>query len=279
MELIPCLQVYFNDEAIPNIVYTKIHHPHSLNVVANLVNSPETGWLHYRFGAIHSYLPELEAPKDPNPESKGPKAWRASALPHWQGESMTFPVAGANGAKPDDGGVLDPETPGAPPFKGHRWLPLPDDEKNLWRTPMSESSYDPDGPDWGSWSLGAQAHYSFLENLEKDNLRLYHYGHGLDQEREGIWNMAYGRMNINFMAIWGKDVLDNLPFNTPDDELELSVGVNTKLRRPLLINTHAIAAHFSFRSQHEMYDTDLLDRYRAYANEMVCTKDNQIRTP
>jgi len=33
------------------------------------------------------------------------------------------------------------------------------------------------------------------------------------------------------MAIWGKDVLDNLPFNTPDDELELSVGVNTKLRR------------------------------------------------
>jgi hypothetical protein len=260
-------------------VYTKIHHPHSLNVVANLVNSPETGWLHYRFGAIHSYLPELEAPKDPNPESKGPKAWRPSALPQWQGESMTFPVAGANGAKPDDGGVLDPETPGAPPFKGHRWLPLPDDEKNLWRTPMSESSYDPDGPDWGSWSLGAQAHYSFLENLEEDNLRLYHYGHGLDQEREGIWNMAYGRMNINFMAIWGKDVLDNLPFNTPDDELELSVGVNTKLRRPLLINTHAIAAHFSFRSQHEMYDTDLLDRYRAYANEMVCTKDNQIMTP
>lgn len=47
----------------------------------------------------------------------------------------------------------------------------------------------------------------------------------------------------------------------------------------LLVNTHAIAAHFSFRSQHEMYDTDILDRYRAYANEMVCTKDNQIKIP
>lgn len=47
----------------------------------------------------------------------------------------------------------------------------------------------------------------------------------------------------------------------------------------LLVNTHAIAAHFSFRSQHEMYDTDLLDRYRAYANEMICTTDNQIKIP
>ena len=47
----------------------------------------------------------------------------------------------------------------------------------------------------------------------------------------------------------------------------------------LLVNTHAIAAHFSFRSQHEMYDTDLLDRYRAYANEKICAKDNQIKIP
>lgn len=38
-------------------------------------------------------------------------------------------------------------------------------------------------------------------------------------------------MNINFMAIWGKDVLDNLPFETFDDELALSVQVPIKLRR------------------------------------------------
>lgn len=47
----------------------------------------------------------------------------------------------------------------------------------------------------------------------------------------------------------------------------------------LLVNTHAIAAHFSFRTQHEVYQTDLLDRYRAYANEMICTPDNQIPIP
>lgn len=43
-----------------------------------------------------------------------------------------------------------------------------------------------------------------------------------------------------------------------------------------LVQTHALTAHFSFAVQKEMYDTDLLSRYRAYANEMVCTAENQI---
>ena len=46
----------------------------------------------------------------------------------------------------------------------------------------------------------------------------------------------------------------------------------------LYVNTHAIAAHFSFRTQHEIFDSDLLSRWRAYANEMICTKENQIPT-
>ena len=46
----------------------------------------------------------------------------------------------------------------------------------------------------------------------------------------------------------------------------------------LYVNTHAIAAHFSFRTQHELFDSDLLSRWRAYANEMICTKENQIPT-
>ena len=204
-------------------------------MVATLVNSPETGWLHYRLGAIHSYLPELHPPKDPSPESLGPTAWRASKLPLRDEVSFEWEVTGVRNGKPDDGSTLPPENPGAPPFKGHRWLPLPENERNLDRTPMVQSSYDPNGPDWGSWSLGAQAHYSFLENLEKDQLDLYHYGYGIDHEREGIWNMMYDRMNINFMAIWGKDVLDNLPFETPDDEAALSQQVTRKLRRRKLL--------------------------------------------
>ena len=144
---------------------------------------------------------------------------------------MNWPIAGVRAGKEDDGSSLPTDVPGAPPYKGHRWLPLPDNEKNIYNTPMIESSYDPNGPDWGSWSLGAQAHYSFLENLEKDELSRYHYGWGMDPDREAIWHMMYQRMNINFMAIWGKDVLDNLPFETLDDELALSVTVPLKLRR------------------------------------------------
>lgn len=38
----------------------------------------------------------------------------------------------------------------------------------------------------------------------------------------------------------------------------------------LLLNTRAVVAHFSFLSQRDLFATDLLDRYRAYANEAAC---------
>ena len=135
------------------------------------------------------------------------------------------------GDKPDDGSVLKEGTRGAPPFKGHRWLPLPDPDINLYRTPAAQSKYDPYGPDWRNWALAAQAHYSLLENIENDRLDLYYYGKGLDPAREGIWDMNYERMNINFMAIMGKDVLDHSPFGEGDDENFLSITLPVRLRR------------------------------------------------
>ena len=231
----------------------------------------------------------MNPPKDPKPASFGPKAWRASALPNWEGHNMTFPL----GEKGTGGEVLEDGAPGAPPFKGHRWLPLKEQEKNLYNTPISHTRYDAYGPDWTSWALAAQVQYSLLENIEKDQLDKYHYGGGLNPAREGIWDMKYGRMNINFMAIWGKDVLSAVPFGDTDDERFLSETVTRRLGRresfqcylatsadvillALYVNTHAIAAHFSFRTQHEIFDSDLLSRWRAYANEMICTKENQI---
>lgn len=197
--------------------------------MANLINSPETGWLHYHVGAIHAYLPETERPApDISGISFGPKAWRASKLPLWNGTGeMGFEF----GEKPDDGSTIPEGQVGAPPYKGHRWLPLPEDERNLYNTPIAKSAYDPYGPDWTSWAIPAQVHYSLLQNLENNQLSKYYYGPGLDPEREGIWNMQYDRMNINFMAIWGSDVLENLPFSQSDDEHELSVALTTKLRR------------------------------------------------
>ena len=228
--------VFFTDDAIPNIVYSLMHHPEALNVVATLINCPRTGFLHYRLGAIHAYLPEKSRTRESldDHDGYGPTAWRASKLPEWHGEDgekMEFPVAGVRMGKEDGYVRLPPDNPGAPPYKGHRWLPLPGGDTELWRTPAAEAEYNPDGKDWASWSLGAQAHYSFLQNLENDTLDIYHFGHGLDVKREGLWNMAYERMNINFMAIWGKDVKENLPFESFDDELALSVQVPIKLRR------------------------------------------------
>ena len=218
-----------NEDAIPNLVFSKLNHPESLNVVANLVNSPETGWLHYRAGAVHAYLPEYEPPApDVSGASYGPKAWRASALPQWGNISS---LKDSTSQEPKDGSDMMGAQPAPPPYDGHRWLPLSKGEQNLYRTPISQSQYNAFGPDWASWAIGAQVHYSLLENIENNALSRYFYGAGLDDTREGIWNMVYERMNINVMAIWGKDVLDNLPFQESDDEQELSVTIPLKLRR------------------------------------------------
>lgn len=121
--------------------------------------------------------------------------------------------------------------PAPPPFNGHRWLPLPKGEEILYRTPISQSQYNAFRPNWTSWAIGAQVHYSLLENIENNQLSKYYYGSGLDDTREVIWNMVYERMSINVMVIWGRDVLENLPFQDTDDEQELSINIPLKLRR------------------------------------------------
>ena len=227
--------VWFSEDAIPNLVFSLMHHPEAFNVVATLVNSPFTGWLHRRMEAVHAYVPE-KARKEAdlqNYDGYGPTAWRASALPLWSGEDrdINFTVSGVRHGKADNYSVLPPDDPGAPPYKGHRWLPLAGNDREIYRTPIAQSQIGSETADWYSWSLGAQAQYSLLQNIENNTLHLYHIGAGVDPEREGIWNMAYERMNINLMAIWGKDVKDNLPFPNYDDEKALSVTIPQKLRR------------------------------------------------
>ena len=164
---------------------------------------------------MHAYLPEYERPaSNASNASYGPKALEDSLA-----------------EEPHDGSDMMGDHPAPPPFHGHRWLPLPKGEENLYRTPIAQSQYNAFGPDWTSWAIGAQVQYSLLENIEKNQLSKYYYGSGLDDTREGIWNMAYERMNINVMAIWGRDVLENLPFQDMDDEQELSVNLPLKLRR------------------------------------------------
>lgn len=276
-----------NPNAVPTLVHTLMDHPEAFAVVAALINSATLGWVQYRLGAVRSYLPEPDPPFQPNEDAYGPKAWRASALPTYKleigGKIEDFPNTEKSGAAEHApvGSI------GAAPYTNHRWLPLRD-ESLLPETPIAHTEYLPDGQGWKRWAIGAQQHYSLLENLENGQLHKYYIG------EDGIWNMRYDRTNVNLLAIWGNDILDNLPFEGADDEQLISVELPRKhhrrkqslteqLSNPLLtmpsenlVQTHALTAHFSFAVQPEMYDTDLLSRYRAYANEMVCSSNNQI---
>ena len=164
--------------------------------------------------------------------------WRASVLPRWSGyrtEIWEFPDR-------PDGRPFDIGEVGGPPSRNHRWLPMARTSENLMVTPIAAGrEYNPFGRGWTEWTMAAQQHYSLLDNIEHENL---------------------GK-SVKLMKVGG------------DDEESLTVTIPRALKRPCLVDTHAIVAHFGFRTTPELEQTDLLERYRLYANEKVCTKDNQ----
>ncbi|RYP86643.1 hypothetical protein DL769_000711 [Monosporascus sp. CRB-8-3] len=87
---------------------------------------------------------------------------------------------------------------------------------------------------------------------------------------EQLFDMQYVRYNLNFVAIWGRDVRDSLPIGAADEE-ELSQTIPRRLGRPFVVDTRAVVGHHSFFTQREGVErTDLLDRWRALANEVAC---------
>ena len=247
--------VWMSDFAIEEVVTSLLTHPEAFVVLGNLIDSAALGWVHHRYGAIDSYLPELEQPSGIS-DSYGPKAWRASKLPTHPHPPSKDPFFANDG-----------DWDAQPPYPNHRWLPLRDNQTLLPLTPIWRTEYDANSWDWNHWQLGAQQHYSFLSNLERDELRKYHFG----DKHSGLWNMRFMHANINLMAVWANDILDHLPFITAeDDEAHFTMTLPRVLKRECYIQTRAIASHFSFGPQGGMYSTDLLARYRAYANEHVC---------
>ncbi|KAL8715664.1 MAG: hypothetical protein Q9225_006331 [Loekoesia sp. 1 TL-2023] len=114
-----------------------------------------------------------------------------------------------------------------------------------------------------NWAVAAQEHYSFLQNLERDELRRY----GLGGSEGRIWDMQGTRIQINLIAVWGDDVVDNLPV-PPDDERYLTVELPGRLGRRAVVDLDAIAVHYAFRHQRKgLETTDLLARYKALAEE------------
>ena len=120
-----------------------------------------------------------------------------------------------------------------------------------------------------NWRMAAQAHYSFLENMERGELWRYWRIGGPD----GVWDQQYERYSINFVALKAGRVA-NKPMGNMD-EVMLTMGLPKLTHETSLIDTRALVSHYSFDSQHELLHTDLLARYLDYANEMVCARDNQ----
>lgn len=182
------------------MVTTKLKRPDSFAVSANIINNPPLSFLHYHFGALHPYFPEM--PGAPNQNQNEPleavtttatiTSWRSSDHPYWEGpDHYEWP--------------LDKD----PPSDGHRWLRV-QDNKALNRTPVSHLTYDFWGTTYESWAIAAQQHYSLLENLEHDQIDLYRF--------EPPWDMGGQRIRINALAILGDDILDSDIDNWPKDK-------------------------------------------------------------
>jgi hypothetical protein len=216
--------VWIADDAIPRIVTMKVGHPEYFLVSANIINSPLMGWIHYHAGALHPYLPEYKGIMDPpSPNTNGfaspptRKSYRYTDYPRWEG--------------PDDWYFdLDQD----PPHNGHRWLRLHNDT-DIHRTPITQIEYDTWGTGLQKWTIVAQEHYSFLENLFDDRLDLYKF--------DNVWRTDYDRLSINLMSVWADEVLDNLPMDTVDEEwlttvLPKNLGKSVAVHPQVLFHHH-----------------------------------------
>lgn len=97
---------------------------------------------------------------------------------------------------------------------------------------------------------------------------------------EQLYDTQFERAGLGFVAIWGRDVKVALPlplgYDGDDDEEALTVTVPLRLNRPFVIDTRAVVSHLSFREQAAgIAETDLMDRFRALANEGVCLAGNE----
>ncbi|KAB8342806.1 hypothetical protein FH972_022404 [Carpinus fangiana] len=248
--------IFIDDDAITHLVQSRIDNPDPFGISANIVNTPVTTYIHYHSGAIQPYLPEHST----KPDRDARPTWRASELSIYSGD----PEIDITSSKVNA------------PYKGHRWLPV--DGSRVSKparlfTPIGQAVAKEElamDEFFMNWAVAAQQHYSLFANIENDTLARYWPGDG-----SAFWDTQYTRFNLNFFAVWGKDIAENMPI-AADDEKDLTVTLPRRTKRPHLIDLKAVVSHFHFITQNKMIlQTDLLDRYRAYANEMVCEIGNK----
>ncbi|KAI1135437.1 hypothetical protein F5Y05DRAFT_421396 [Hypoxylon sp. FL0543] len=277
--------VFIHPDAIPQLVHTRIALPHPYAISANLVNSPVTGMEQYHYGAIHPFLPDPSS----KPTFLASETWRVSEKKLYPKDELV-----------DDYDYMEMK----PSYRGHPWLLISDDHYDLLKTPMGKFDQDRGAdpiafsPAWKSWAIGAQQQYSLLYNLEQNKMQRYFFGRNIRYPEnsskpnasavilggakgpggEQTYDTGFNRYNLNFVAVWGSDIRDQLPIKD-DDEQDITADIPRRIGRPFLIDTRAVVGHFSFFTQHDgITKSDLLDRWRAFANEAIC-KPNNLKKP
>ncbi|KAI0161020.1 hypothetical protein GGR52DRAFT_562561 [Hypoxylon sp. FL1284] len=161
-----------------------------------------------------------------------------------------------------------------------------------------------------SWAVAAQHHWSLLKNLEDDAVDRYFFGAPLDYfpprpsdgspsaarvaelasaaAREGwpgaeqLFDTVYDKHEGDLVAAWGHDVRaalsgsehkadNNRKENKEQNQMTIAAA-SRRARRPVVVDTRAVAARFASSGPQRdgLARTDLLDRWRAFANEVVC---------
>ena len=190
--------LFIEDTTIPSLIKKRVelHDPYIIG--ANVINHARLNWLHYKMNAIRPYLPESTTV--PLPEDGSTYHWRASSLPKWSGpkefnfQNFTVP------------------TP-------HRWLPT--NATSLDDTPIVLTRERRQSQGLKNWMVGAQQHYSFLQNLERGELWRYNFTQ---------YDFLYERMSINLICMWGDDIIAARPI-PKDVEMHFTETMPKMLKR------------------------------------------------
>jgi hypothetical protein len=252
--------VFIANDTIASLVQTRLEHRDYFLISANVINQPILSWVHHHLGVVRPYRPEAKPPARPQRMTNSTIFdWHTSTLPSW---TPSYPPSeGQDILAPSDYGV---PIGFLPPFKGHRWLPYSSPSATI-PTAVTQEVLSTNGGGIWSWTLGAQHHYSFLEHLEND---------ALDRYKIPLWEFQHEKVGMSFVCIWGADIVANRPL-PGGSEIELarflSVDIPQRTGRGAVVDGKALVVRFAHEEQREgLESTDLLDRYRGYAEENVC---------
>ncbi|KAI1630753.1 hypothetical protein F4809DRAFT_242247 [Biscogniauxia mediterranea] len=302
--------IFIHPDAISQLVHTRLAVPHPYAISANLVNSPMSGMEHYHFGAIHAFVPDPRSkPARPASETWRPSELgslppdRRAALAAADSDSIIYPPTspyrghGFVLVSEEDGGhdLLDTamgrydQAPGgdfiafSPPWKS--WVIAAQQHYSLLRNLETNqvqryffgrpaaypgTAKGPDGNKTVSYFSSSSSSSSSTSPTPSASTSSLGRPAGGGGGGEQVYDTGFRRYNLNFCAVWGADVAAHLPI-ADDDEADMTDAIPKRTGRPFAIDTRAVVAHFSFATQAEgMARTDLLDRWRAYANEAVC---------